>query len=279
MAANLVEMKTKILAISTDDIVPQADGSYRVSIGKLSTQSVMALSIRTLTMRNLFYNVISLGERKNNVFYFSLDGMQEIIEVPSGYYSITQLLDYLKTEIETILAASGIVPLPTLTEFKYNSIKNKVELEIDGEGSATSFTLDGEDATIDSINYLLGNWDNVALTTLPATPYLFQNQINLAGLDGVYLVSNRLSSSNGYVSNSGLFFPNGRTTDLLAYIPLNAGFGGLVTYQNQDLDASSVVSSLAVDYTSVTLAITDSRGRPLYLDNSSLNLELIAWLN
>ena len=37
MAGSLVEMKSKLIAISTDDIVPAGDGSYRVSIGKLST--------------------------------------------------------------------------------------------------------------------------------------------------------------------------------------------------------------------------------------------------
>jgi len=276
--SSLLEAKNKIISISTDDVIPQADGSYRVSIGKLSTQSVIAISLRTLTMRNIFYNIISLGPRKNNIFKFSLDGMQSIIEIPSGYYSITELLAYLKDEISAVFLASGIIPLPTLTELKYVSIKNKVEITVNGEGSATEFSLDGEEAGIDSVNYLLGNWENVDVQTLTPIPYLFENQINLAGLDGVYVVSNRLSSSNGYVSNSGNFYPNGRTTDLLAYVPLNVGFGGLVVYRNQDLDASSIVSSLSVDYTSVKLSLEDSRGRPLYLDNSSVNMELIAWL-
>ena len=84
-----------------------------------------------------------------------------------------------QTEIDIILGASGIIPLPTLDELRYLNIQNKVEITINGNGSATPFSVDGEDAGIDSINYLLGNWTNVIIDTLAPTPYVFLNQINL----------------------------------------------------------------------------------------------------
>ena len=271
-------INSKLITISTDDVIPTGDGSYSVNVGKLSTETIRAISLRTATLRNIFYNVVSLGTRKNNVFYFLLDGVEHVITIPAGFYSITELLAAISVQLINILAGSGIVPLPTLDELKYNSIPNKVEIIINGNGSATDFELSGEVAGTQSINYLLGNWDNVSLDTLTPTPYQFLNQVNLAGLDNVQLISQDLASSNGFNSNSGEKFPNGRTTDLVAVIPLNAPFGGLVTYRSRDIDSEAIVSSLPHDFTTLRFALTDSKGNYLYLDNSSLTLEFIAFL-
>ena len=270
--------RSKLITISTDDVIPTGDGSYNVNVSKLSIETVKAISLRTATLRNIFYNVVSLGARKNNEFYFLLDGIELVITVPAGFYNITQLLSALSIQLISIFAASGIVPLPTLDELKYNSIQNKVEIIVNGNGSATAFELSGEVAGVQSINYLLGNWDNVTLDTLTPTPYQFLNQVNLAGLDNVQLISQDLASSNGFNSNSGEKFPNGRTSDLVAIIPLNAPFGGLVTYRSRDIDSEAIVSSLPHDFTTLRFALTDSKGNYLYLDNSSLTLEFIAFL-
>ena len=264
----------KLITISTEDLIPLGDGSYRLSLSKLSTENVVSISLRTATLRNIFYNIVSLGDRANNSFYYKLDGIDEVETIPAGNYSVTELLSALATAISITLAASGIVPLPTLDDFKYNSIPNKVEITINGNGSATPFELSGS-VDINSINYLLGNWVDVALDTLTPTPYQFLNQINLAGLDNVHLVSNELASSNGYNSNSGAVYPNGRISDLVAIIPLNAPFGGLVIYRARDIDSETINTRLT-NLTNVNLTLTDHKGRHLFLDNSSLSLEFIA---
>lgn len=269
--------KNKLIAISTEDLIPRGDGSYSCSISKLSTENVIAISLRTATLRNIFYNVISLGERKNNNFYYSLNGMDKIETIPAGFYSITELLAELSSRISITLASSGIIPLPTLDDFKYNSIQNKVEITINGNGTATPFELSGS-VSIDSVNNLLGNWVDASLDTLTPTPYQFLNQINLGGLDAVHLISNEFASANGVNSNSGDVYPNGRISDLIAIIPLTAGFGGLVEYRARDIDAERITTILS-NFSSVHLSLTDHRGRALFLDNSSLTLEFIAVIN
>ena len=45
---------------------------------------------------------IAFGPRKNNIFHFLLNGAPEVVVVPEGYYSISELLAIVKTGIELI---------------------------------------------------------------------------------------------------------------------------------------------------------------------------------
>ena len=67
MSAN-ANIQSKLMVISSDQSIPRNDGSYIVSNQKLSRSSYNNIVLRTATLRNIFYNIVSLGDRKNNTF-------------------------------------------------------------------------------------------------------------------------------------------------------------------------------------------------------------------
>ena len=122
----------KDLSIICDRTNKNSDNSYKINLGNLGFDSFVVASIKAVSFRNIQYNVIGPGNsRENNKFYFNLDGTPYEIIVLPGFYTVYELLDYLKPEIEAILAASAIIPLPTLTTFEYSSITAKITLTID----------------------------------------------------------------------------------------------------------------------------------------------------
>ena len=254
-----------------------ADNSYKINLGKLSYNSIKVASLKSVTFRNLQYNVIASGPRKNNIFHFLLNGAPEVVVVPEGYYSISELLAILITEISLIFASSGIVPLPLLTSLTYDPITAKVSIVVDGQGVATPVELQGETYP-QSINLLLGNTEDITLDTLGATSYTFDSMINLEADDRVHLVSSAISQNSGLTSTrSNYNIKNGRSLSLLRALAVNSGFGGLCIYESNDVDAESIIYTLPQNYTEIDISIQDIYGNILDLQNSALTIELLTW--
>jgi hypothetical protein len=223
----------------------------------------------------VLYNVRGEGVRQNNSFYFSLDGTPYNIEVPEGFYSIYELLDYLRPQLETIFAGSGIIPLPTLTTLDYSTITGKVTMLVDGNGAGTPFELEGK-SNPESINFLLGNTEDVALDTLTPEAYEFDSLITLQADDRVHLVSNAISP-NGGVTNKSPGERGSRNLSLLRAIPVGDAFGNIVEYESQDIDAEALSYPLAQNFTELDFTLQDIYGNNIDLQNTELTIELLAW--
>lgn len=268
----------KDLSIICDRSNKNSDFSYKINFGNLGFDSFNAISIKSVSFRNLQYNVIGAGNsRQNNTFYFDLAASNETIVVPPGYYSVYELTAYLQTEIEIILAASGIIPLPTLTSFDYSSITGKVSLLIDGNGSATNFELTGGTNT-NSVNNLLGNSTDAVLNTLAPTIEEFDSFVNLQGDDRVHLVSSSIAPSGG-ITNASIngTSVNGRNINLLRSIVVNAPFGELVEYTSNDLDAEQLLYTLPQNFSVLDISLEDVYGNKLDLGNSAMTIDILAW--
>lgn len=272
-----LEAQSRQVVLTTEDLESKT-GRYKLSLSRISTLPVKAISIRTVTFRNLFYNVVNDGSsRTNNTFFFTLNGVLQEIEIEEGNYSVTQLLAELKTKIDSIFLSSGIVPAPVLDDFSYNSINAKVSMTVNGGGVATPFELTGGSFP-QSINKLLGNTEDVILDTLTPTPYQFNTTVNVGGEDVANLISSHLANNNAFSSNVGESFLSGRISNSLAMMPVNKEFGFLVEYRSQDLDAESIAYNIPIDCSSIDLHLADNKGRPLPLQNSSLNVEMFIWV-
>ncbi|MHA2051888.1 MAG: hypothetical protein ACW986_19950 [Promethearchaeota archaeon] len=256
-----------------------ADNSYKINLGKLSYNSVKVASLKSVTFRNLQYNVIGSGPRKNNIFHFLLNGAPEVVVVPEGYYSISELLAVVKTGIELIFASSGIVPLPFLTSITYDPITAKVSIVVDGQGVAIPVELQGKTFP-ESINLLLGNTEDITLDTLGATIYTFDSIINLEADDRVHLVSSAISQNSGLTSTgSNNNNKNGRSLSLVRALAVNSGFGGLCLFDSFDIDAEAIIYTLPQNYTELDISLQDIYGNILDLQNSTLTIELLTWQN
>jgi len=262
----------KILSLICKPKDKGGQGGYKLALGKNSTDTFYWLSLKSCTFRNIQYNVQSSGPRKNNFFYFNLDGGEEKVNVPEGFYSIYELIDVVKTGIETILAASGIIPLPTLTSLDYNPISAKVSIVINGNGSATPFELLGGTYSA-SINSLLGNTIDNSLDTLAAVKYTFDSIVNLQHDDRIHLVSSSMAQSIGLTSTGR----NGRTIALLRAIPVDKPFGEIVTYESSDIDGERVYFPNGLNLSTVDIALQDTDGNVLDLGNTVMTVEIIAW--
>ena len=271
---SLVNQKIVSLICTVDEQLPNK--SYAISLGRMGVEGVRGLSLKSAVFPNNFYNVIENDlARKNNIFYFSLDGVPQQAEIPQGFYNISDLMTRLELEINNIIAVSGILPLPTLDIFVYSTLTKKVTISINGNGVNTEFTLQGLQNT-QSINRLLGNSQDVTLTTDPLPDiYTFDSLINLQGETSVYLVSNTIAN-NGGISNKGA--DDGRNVSLIRQIPVNAPFGGSILYMSFDTDADKIIYGSPVDLTDVQISVTDSSGNVLNLGVGKLQVELICYL-
>jgi len=270
---SLVNQKIVSLVCEIEEQLPNK--SYNISLGRMGVEGVRGLSLKSAVFPNNFYNVIENDlARKNNIFYFSLDGVPQQAEIPQGFYNISDLMTRLELEINNIIAVSGILPLPTLDIFVYSTLTKKVTISINGNGVNTEFTLQGSNKQ--SINRLLGNSQDVTLTTDPLPDiYTFDSLINLQGETSVYLVSNTIAN-NGGISNKGA--DDGRNVSLIRQIPVNAAFGSSILYVSFDTDADRIIYGSPVDLTDVQIAVTDSRGNVLDLGVGKLEVELICYL-
>lgn len=265
----------KVISVICDKSNKRSDNSYKVNLGNLGFNSFSVCSLKSCTFRNLLYNVRSTRPRKNNDFYFSLDGSPYVIAVPEGFYSIYELLDFLRPKLETLLAGSGIIPLPTLTTLDYSTISGKVTMLVDGNGAGTPFQLEGK-SNPESINFLLGNNEDVALDTLTPEEYVFDSIISLQADDRVHLVSNAIAP-NGGITNKSPGERGSRNLSLLRSIGVGDAFGNIVEYESQDIDAEALSYPLAQNFTELDFALQDIYGNNIDLQNSELTIELLAW--
>lgn len=268
----------KDLSIICDRTNKNSDNSYKINLGNLGFDSFVVASIKAVSFRNIQYNVIGPGNsRENNKFYFRLAGTPHEIIVTPGFYTVYELLDYLKPRIEAILAASAIIPLPTLTAFEYSSITGKVSLTINGNGTATAFEVKGG-SNINSVNDLLGNTKDDNLDTLTPEPYEFANLVNLQHDDRVHLVSSTISQNGGItnanINNSSI---NGRNINLLRSIVVDASFGDIVKYESNDIDAEALHYNLPQNYSVIDIALEDVYGNKLDLGNTTMTIDLLIW--
>lgn len=249
-----------------------ANNSYSISLGNLGKESFIAMSLKSCCFRNVFYNVTL----DNNKFYYSLAGIDSSINIDIGFYSVSQLLDILITEIKAIFLSSGIIPLPTLDEFKYNSITAKCNIIVNGNGVLTPFELLG--SNVNSINFLLGNINNVLLDTLTPVSYIFESLVSLGGLDSVSLVSQNLASNSAIANSEEKDSSNGRNFDLIRTLHIDQPFGGLIIYEAQNLLEETIVSNNILNFSNLKIALTTTKGEILDLYNSEMTLQIICWI-
>ena len=247
-------------------------GSYSVSLGR--AQPVQVCSLRSIVMRNVFYNVVSGGPRKNNIFYFNLGGTDYEITFSEGFWDINSLLAQLTAELESVFSGSGIIPLPTLTALTYSSLNGKITLVVDGNGVATPFSLQGG-TNQQSVNNLLGNTEDIDLDTLTPAPYTFDSLINLGGVDAIYIRSQRIAPTTGIASRRN---KEGANMTLVKVVANDAVFGGIIRYETPDIDAEAFIyDSAGMSPSTIDFTFEDREGNELDMSNSEAILEFQMW--
>lgn len=251
------------------------DGSYSANLGRSNVDDFVAIALKSVSFRNVFYNVVATGARKNNIFYMTLAGTPYEIEVSEGFYNVSELLNVLTPLIQAVFDGSSIIPIPQLTSFTYNSILSKVEILVDGVGVATPLTLTGGDNPT-SINALLGNIENLDLDLLTPTESTFNGLVDLGGLDRVFLQSSTIGQNVG-LSTTGLN-GNGIALSLVRVLNVDEPFGAPLFYISPDLDAERLIYNSPINISNIDFSLTDENNNILDLGNTDLIIELIGYV-
>jgi hypothetical protein len=262
----------QILSVICDKQNKTTDNQYKLSFGNIATRSVSAVTLKSCSFKNVFYNVISSNLKlKNNVLYTRMQGVDIEFTVPEGFYTISDLLTVLSNEISAffLLYAQPLV----LDDLSYNSITGKVSMTIsDPNLSNDIFELRGLDRP-DSVNYLIGNTVNLSVSNTPL-PKQLDSLINLDGQQCVNLVCEPISKSSGsYVSSVN---PNGSINNSIRTITVNGGFGSPVSYLSRDTDADQISYNPPINLSALTFSITDPKTNAILdLSASKICIELI----
>ncbi len=248
------------------------DYKYKIPFSVLSSEPVVGVSLKSVVMRNLFYNVVSSNiPLKNNVFFFSIDGTPYSFEVLEGFYNITTLLPLIIDGINSVLI-TRVGPIQTL-DMVYSPLTGKVTFTLTDNGNNDIFELLG-DSNPDSLNVLIGNAEDVTVDALTPTPVIF-DIIDLGGVDAINLVINEICKNNGYCNGNN---PNGECLSLLSLINFcGAPFGSLVCYQSSNVDADVILFEKPQNLSNLTIAVQSLVGANLDLGLSDLHIELVIY--
>jgi hypothetical protein len=263
---------TQTLSIVCDKQNKTIDNQYKLAFGNAASRSVSAVTLKSCTFKNVFYNVIGTGKLKNNILYTRMQGVDIEFTVPvEGFYNITELLTILSDEISAffLLYAQPLV----LEQLTYSSITGKITIEVsDGAGSGNIFELRGLDRPY-SINYLIGNTINLSVSNTPL-PKQLDSLVSLTGPTCVNLICEPISKSSGsYISSAS---PDGSINNSIRTIAVNQPFGATIEYIAYDTDAEQINYQPSINLSDLVFSIADVKtNTTLDLSASQICIELI----
>lgn len=269
----MVHTKVKTISLVCNSKNKTSDNKYKIPLSSMAKETVVACSLRSCTFRNNFYNVVSsIAKLKNNTFYYKLSGIPFSFDIPEGFYSILELLPLVQAGLDAELALR-VPPVPTVV-LTYSNITGKVTIVFTDTGNGDTFELSGGENP-DSINNLLGNNEDVLLTT--AVPYEFLDILDMGGVDAVLLCCSEIAKGSGMVNSDN---ENGRTIGLLKQINCaGSGFGELVNFENDDIDSTRITYPNGINLNDLTFSLESTTAVPLDLGGSDLHVELFVILN
>jgi len=192
----------------------------------------------------------------------------EVITIPDGNYSNTQLID----AINAILAASAI-PAFHLIEFEYNSITGKVTIKRLSPGTFT-FNLYfnqnslGEEYTSTSVSmragYVLGFTNS---TYTGGISYTSEGVINPSPINYVYLAIEDFNQNvtNGFISATSKTITG---SDIIARITVNDDYFSVINDTTRSIVTEPREYFGPVDITRLRIRVYDDYGRILDMNNA-----------
>jgi hypothetical protein len=228
-------------------------------------QGVTSVVMNSCDIPNVFPNINSSGynftDSGNNVFIITdRNGATQSLTVPAGQYTITQLLGVINTFIASLAApytpANGV-------QLALNPITSKIVVNNNTAGQlfglpySTAFTMAPYIGLTTTIN------------TIGTTSASLQDLPNLAGIQEVYITSQKVSNFSNLVVADSIQYP------CILNVQMDAPFGQFVHYKAQnpeidDIEYSSITQGLNLQVIDIQLrdrwgSILDLQGLPFNL--------------
>lgn len=208
---------------------------------------VVTARLKQILIPNIFNNIrFEPFSDRNSTFQYQTNGATNFFNIVDGFYTLTQLIN----SIEALLSGINI----TLT---FSETTGKITLTNAG---VVDFTVIGSDNNI--INNTMADVLGIGASDVivaAATSTIFPNKPNLYNYTNVYIASSRIS--NGF----NMIDPNGRHP-VLASVPINVPYGGIVTYEpTEQHDIEFVIDTNIED---IDISLVNHNGEIIPMDSN-----------
>jgi hypothetical protein len=226
-------------------------------ITKVSKSSYFRVRIPSLVIPFSFSQINST----NQMLTYTCNGIVYILVIPTGNYSITDLLQQLQSSMEFQTSAKLL--------FTYDVSTSKSTLGFD-IANLQPFTITMNYTTTNIILMkIMGFTSNVTFSFTPPSAYTkaTSNQgVNVSPSKTLFIRSETLLQSSNYES----LVDKNSTSDILLQIPINTSFNTYINYNDQTSELWSEVNNTIID--KINLYISDSTSyNELPADSGLLN--------
>lgn len=232
----------KMIRVSSQNRVNGTSGKFTVDFSSDPTvHEVIECHVVSCSFLHNFYNVV---DRFNRLLVLS-GGILYPINIPEGFYNITQLLAEIKTQFD------ALVGFPIT--FTQDSLTQKISWSIAGTTASFNTILDNPDSYV---SVLLGN----STTEVEAASGTFSDTPNLQGVQHVFVNSSTINPGGNLLSKTGFY------DDTFLSVPIDVPFSAIVTYKSPSTAfVDRIVYNSARDFSTIDIRLTDDRGVQLDL--------------
>lgn len=244
---------SRLLKLSSHDKLSYStsNSDFSVSFNNVRDLSnVNAIIIKHVSFPNNFYNISAA----NNVFAYN-NGADQTLVFPPGFYSITQILNYLIANGPPIL---------------YTQDATSYKILFDNATSPVAYTL-YDAANGSTIAPYLGITANIVLN-IGASAYA-QQLPRLQGVEHLYIQSRILSGGNNMVT------PGLQNAGYIVMVPVDEPFGSIVHYESPHEALDLIQYSSPTDIREIDIKIIDANGNVLDLQGGSIHIVLKVYTN
>jgi hypothetical protein len=224
-----------------------------------ANEGVVRCVMKSCDIPNVFYNIDNIGynftNTGNNTFtWTNASNVTALTTIPRGQYTIAQLLALINTAFYSAYTPNGSVSLIL------NPITQKIYIS---NTSGQSFGI-----SINSpIAPYLGMLSDVPWTTTPAV--LFAGFPNLAGIQEVYITSQKISDGSNMIVASNTMYP------VILNVQMSVPFGAFQHYETNhpeidDIEYTSISQGTSIRQ--VDIQLRDRFGNILDLGGLPFNL-------
>ena len=222
-----------------------------------ANEGVFRVVMKSCDIPNVFYNIDDRGynftNTGNNTFtWTNAFNVTALTTIPRGQYTIAQLLAFINTAIYSAYTGSVTLVLNTLTQ--------KIEL-FNTSGQSFGISINSPMAPY------LGMLSDVPWTSAPAV--LFAGFPNLAGIQEVYITSQKISDGSNMIVASNTMYP------VILNVQISVPFGAFQHYETNhpeidDIEYASISQGTSIRQ--VDIQLRDRFGNILDLGGLPFNL-------
>ena len=235
----------KLIRITSDDrdksLYPNTNRFSVKFDGVDCLQRVYAIVVKHVSFTNTFYNM------NNDTIVIIYNGSDFTITLSGIQYTIYDVLDFINNSM----------PFPNSHNWTYNPQLNKIEIIADASH------------TIQIVGGSLAEKLGLVAQTAPQTNDFFGvNQINLSGIQHVFVYSRTLGSGNNMIKSV-----DDQDNSCLIMVPCDVPFGEVKHYETNHDNLDVVNFNQDINISDIDIELQDGKGN--VLDTSNHNVSLV----